>query len=58
MPRIQYYAYIEINNREPQSLWLQYEKVAERWPNFALQAIAGAPDIYPVFRELFKKQHS
>ena len=56
LPRVQYYAYIEINSREVQSLWLEYEKVAEQWSNFALQAIAGAADIYPVFRELFKKQ--
>jgi uncharacterized sporulation protein YeaH/YhbH (DUF444 family) len=56
MPLVQYYAYIEINNHEPHSLWMEYEKVAEHWPNFALQPIYGAADIYPVFRELFKKQ--
>ncbi|MGZ8218469.1 YeaH/YhbH family protein [Methylomagnum sp.] len=56
MPCVQYYAYIEINNHEPHSLWMEYEKVAEYWPNFALQPIYGAADIYPVFRELFKKQ--
>jgi uncharacterized sporulation protein YeaH/YhbH (DUF444 family) len=56
MPLVQYYAYIEINNHEPHSLWMEYEKVAEQWPNFALQPIYGAGDIYPVFRELFKKQ--
>jgi uncharacterized sporulation protein YeaH/YhbH (DUF444 family) len=58
MPSVQYYAYIEINNHEPHSLWMEYEKVAERWPNFALQPIYGAADIYPVFRELFKKQRA
>jgi uncharacterized sporulation protein YeaH/YhbH (DUF444 family) len=58
LPLVQYYAYIEINSREPQSLWLEYEKVAGQWPHFALQAIAGAQDIYPVFRELFKKQRA
>lgn len=56
MPAVQYYAYIEINNHEPHSLWMEYEKVAEYWPNFAMQPIYGAADIYPVFRELFKKQ--
>lgn len=56
MPSVQYYAYIEINNHEPHSLWMEYERVAEQWPNFALQPIYGAGDIYPVFRELFKKQ--
>ena len=58
MPYVQYYAYIEINNHEPHSLWMEYEKVAEHWPNFALQPIYGAADIYPVFRELFKKQRA
>lgn len=56
MPLVQYYAYIEINNHEPHSLWMEYENVAEHWPNFALQPIYDAADIYPVFRELFKKQ--
>lgn len=58
MPSVQYYSYIEINNHEPHSLWMEYEKVAEYWPNFALQPIYGAADIYPVFRELFKKQNA
>lgn len=56
MPCVQYYSYIEINNHEPHSLWMEYERVAAEWPNFALQPIYGAGDIYPVFRELFKKQ--
>ena len=56
MPSVQYYAYIEINNHEPHSLWMEYEKVADYWPNFAMQPIYSAADIYPVFRELFKKQ--
>ncbi|BBA33333.1 UPF0229 protein MEALZ_2184 [Methylocaldum marinum] len=58
MPSVQYYAYIEINNHEPHSLWMEYEKVAEYWPNFAMQPIYSAADIYPVFRELFKKQQA
>jgi len=57
MPMLHYYAYIEIDNSSPQSLWDEYTKVAEVWSNFAMRAINEAPDIYPVFRELFKKQH-
>ncbi|MGR8978674.1 MAG: YeaH/YhbH family protein [Gammaproteobacteria bacterium] len=57
MPMLQYYAYIEIDNSSPQSLWDEYTKVADVWSNFAMRAIGEAPDIYPVFRELFKKQH-
>lgn len=56
MPMLQYYAYIEIDNSNPQSLWNEYTKVATAWPNFAMRAIGEASDIYPVFRELFKKQ--
>ncbi|MGR9046226.1 MAG: YeaH/YhbH family protein [Gammaproteobacteria bacterium] len=57
MPMLQYYAYIEIDNSTPQSLWDEYTKVAAVWPNFAMRSIGEASEIFPVFRELFKKQH-
>jgi uncharacterized sporulation protein YeaH/YhbH (DUF444 family) len=56
LPYLQYYAYIEIDNEYPLGLWQEYEKLARRWPNFAMQAIREPADIYPVFRELFKKK--
>lgn len=56
MPKVRYYSYIEITNRAHQTLWREYEKVAEMYPQFALQHIRQLEDIYPVFRELFKKQ--
>lgn len=56
LPFLQYYAYIEIDNEYPLGLWQEYEKIARRWPNFAMQAIDEPADIYPVFRELFKKR--
>lgn len=56
LPYFQYYAYIEIDNEYPLGLWQEYEKIARRWPNFAMQAIDEPADIYPVFRELFKKR--
>lgn len=56
VPLVQYYAYIEITDGEPQNLWREYAKVMERHPQrFAMQRIGGPPDIYPVFRELFRK---
>ncbi|OHC63222.1 MAG: hypothetical protein A3H93_14665 [Rhodocyclales bacterium RIFCSPLOWO2_02_FULL_63_24] len=56
VPLIQYYAYIEISGGEPQNLWREYAKVKANHPQrFAMQQIAGLPDIYPVFRELFRK---
>ena len=58
MPCMQYYAYVEIEARHPQNLWREYETVKGAWKNFAMQRILGLEDIYPVFRELFKKQHT
>ena len=56
MPLVQYYAYVEITEGQPQNLWLEYEQVAARHAHFAMQKIESPADIYPVFRELFKKQ--
>ena len=56
MPKVRYFSYIEITNRAHQTLWREYEKVAEEYSQFALQHIRQLEDIYPVFRELFKKQ--
>ncbi|MEO3878367.1 YeaH/YhbH family protein [Rheinheimera fenheensis] len=56
LPLLRYYAYIEITPRAHQSLWQEYEKLLSRFDNFAIQHIKDVSDIYPVFRELFKKQ--
>ncbi|SNS15709.1 hypothetical protein SAMN06265795_101284 [Noviherbaspirillum humi] len=56
MPAVQYFAYVEITEGEPQNLWEEYAGIAETQPNFAMQRIESPADIYPVFRELFKKQ--
>lgn len=56
MPCVQYFAYIEITPDQHQSLWDEYLKVRASCPNFAMQHIETQADIYPVFRELFKKQ--
>ncbi|GAA0528799.1 hypothetical protein FHS83_002353 [Rhizomicrobium palustre] len=65
MPLCQYYAYIEIlDEREMEvfasedsgaELWRAYRTVAEEWKNFATKRISKPADIFPVFRELFKK---
>jgi hypothetical protein len=65
MPLVQYYAYIEIlDEREMEvfasedsgaELWRAYRTVAELWSNFATKRISKPADIFPVFRELFKK---
>lgn len=56
MQAVQYYAYVEITDGEPQNLWQEYSQVVAHHPHFAMQKIAAPSDIYPVFRELFKKQ--
>ena len=56
MPCLQYFAYVEITPDAHQSLWQEYERLAEAYGNFAMQQLEGPQDIYPVFRELFRKR--
>jgi len=58
MPFVRYFAYIEITPDRHQSLWEAYEDVKEQNPNFAMRQIDGPADIYPVFRDLFKRRVS
>jgi uncharacterized sporulation protein YeaH/YhbH (DUF444 family) len=50
-----YFSYLEITQRPHQTLWEQYEKVANKNSHFAMKKIKDVSDIYPVFRELFRK---
>ena len=56
MPLVQYFSYIEIMPRHHQSLWEVYQKVQEGHENFAMESINTIAEIYPVFRELFKRK--
>ncbi|PCS22344.1 YeaH/YhbH family protein [Candidatus Enterovibrio escicola] len=56
LPATQYYFYIEITRRAHQTLWREYEYVNDNHENFTMQNIGAPDDIFPVFRELFKKQ--
>ncbi|NVJ50961.1 MAG: YeaH/YhbH family protein [Gammaproteobacteria bacterium] len=56
LPAVRYFAYVEITQREHQSLWHQYESLLGQHNNFAIQQITEQSDIYPVFREFFRKQ--
>lgn len=58
LPFVQYYAYVEIMPRHHQSLWETYLTVKDKFPEFSMQHISTAKEIYPVFRELFKKKAS
>lgn len=58
LPQTQYYAYIEITDQGERPLWQTYKPLGAAFPkHFAMQSIATAADIYPVFHELFRKQH-
>lgn len=56
LPMLQYYAYVEIEAEEPQSLWREYAQIQAVSKRFAMQRILTLEDIYPVFRELFRKK--
>ena len=56
LPIVRYYTYIEITPHQHQSLWEQYEQLTQVYDNLAIKHIQEVDDIYPVFRELFKKQ--
>lgn len=58
LPLVQYYAYVEISDVEDKRLWREYRKIDALNENFAMRRISGVEDIYPVFRELFKKRQS
>lgn len=57
LPLTQYFAYIEITDGPEQNLWQEYAKLeAVHGERFAMRRIANVADIYPVFRDLFKRQ--
>ena len=57
LPLVQYFAYIEITDGPPQNLWREYSRLQSSHPDlFAMQRIGTVKDIYPVFRELFRKR--
>lgn len=55
LPKSRYFSYIEITQRTHQTLWQHYNQVTKSHTNFAIRHIKEVADIYPVFRELFKK---
>ncbi|MCJ8321736.1 MAG: YeaH/YhbH family protein [Colwellia sp.] len=55
LPKARYFSYIEITQRAHQTLWQQYQQVADTQAHFAMRHIKSVDDIYPVFRDLFKK---
>ena len=57
LPLVRYYAYVQVAEAE-QNLWQEYTQLDGSQPHFAMRKVHGAQDIYPVFRELFRKEGS
>ncbi|MFT3814484.1 MAG: YeaH/YhbH family protein [Acidovorax sp.] len=55
LPLVRYYAYVQVVEAE-QNLWQEYTRLAAAHPHFAMRKVNSAQDIYPVFRELFRKE--
>jgi uncharacterized sporulation protein YeaH/YhbH (DUF444 family) len=54
LPLCRYFAYVQVAD-EDQNLWEEYLRVREGNVNFAMQKICTPAQIFPVFRDLFKK---
>lgn len=54
LPLCRYFAYVQVAD-EDQNLWEEYSAVREANANFAMQKITSPEQIFPVFRDLFKK---
>ena len=55
LPLVRYFAYVQVAQTE-QNLWDEYLSLSERHKQFAMRKVLDASQIYPVFRELFKKE--
>jgi uncharacterized sporulation protein YeaH/YhbH (DUF444 family) len=54
LPACRYFAYVQVAD-EDQNLWEEYTRVRDGNVNFAMQKIVTPAQIFPVFRDLFKK---
>ena len=55
LPLCRYFAYVQVAEEE-QNLWDEYAKLEEGGNNFAMRKVTDPTQIYPVFRDLFKKE--
>jgi uncharacterized sporulation protein YeaH/YhbH (DUF444 family) len=55
LPLVRYYAYVQVAEEE-QNLWQEYTQLEAGHPHFAMRKAVEASHIYPVFRDLFKKE--
>jgi uncharacterized protein len=55
LPACRYFAYVQVAEEE-QNLWEEYSRLASTHKQFAMRKAVEASQIYPVFRDLFKKE--
>ncbi|MEY2954396.1 MAG: hypothetical protein RLZZ401_2483 [Pseudomonadota bacterium] len=55
LPLCRYFAYVQVAEEE-QNLWQEYQGLGADNPHFAMRKATEPADIYPVFRDLFKKE--
>jgi uncharacterized protein len=55
LPLCRYFAYVQVAEEE-QNLWDEYATLAADAKDFAIRKVTEASQIYPVFRQLFKKE--
>jgi hypothetical protein len=55
LPACRYFAYVQVAEEE-QNLWEEYSRLASTHRQFAMRKAVEASQIYPVFRDLFKKE--
>jgi len=55
LPLVRYFAYVQVVEDE-QKLWTEYQRLAAEHANFALRKTTAVDQIYPVFRNLFRKE--
>ena len=55
LPLCRYYAYVQVAAEE-QNLWTEYAQLLGSQRHFAMRKATEASQIYPVFRDLFKKE--
>lgn len=55
LPLCRYYAYVQVAEEE-QNLWEEYTQLLDTHRHFAMRKATSADQIYPVFRDLFRKE--
>ena len=52
---VRYFAYVQVAEEE-QNLWDEYSQLLPWFAHFAMRKVSDPSEIYPVFRDLFKKE--